>query len=442
MPTVIASPATGPERQVELDFSNMTITTIFSGVAKIQTQGLLFKEMHFMNTYWRNVIGNGSFGVVHLAKMKSSGEMVAIKKVLQDRRFKLRELQIMRDLNHKNVVQLKFFFYSAGVNDAELFRALAYIHSLGWLNSFFSFFLLFALFPEKKIYFVAALCTAGVSVRAHFNSIIYAVADRRFSGICHRDIKPQNLLVDPVTSVLKLCDFGSAKYMVNGESNLSYICSRYYRAPELMFGSNNYTCSVDVWSAGAVLAELLYGRPVFSGRCGLEQLIAVIRVLGTPSKNEILEMNPQYVEQKLPIIKATPWPCVFSPETCPLAVDLVSLVLAYSPSKRLRPLAACAHAFFDELRKSNLKLPNGRPIPNCTDFTLDELASDANLLPILCPQLLGTSSPREITTESKMDVSLCGTRGEITDVESAGDWAEAHRYRLFTGTFWEGRKFF
>ena len=60
-------------------------------------------------------------------------------------------------------------------------------------------------------------------------------------GICHRDIKPQNLLLDPTTGVLKLCDFGSAKILIAGEPNVSYICSRYYRTPELIFGSINYS---------------------------------------------------------------------------------------------------------------------------------------------------------------------------------------------------------
>ncbi|KAI8531523.1 hypothetical protein RHMOL_Rhmol11G0142900 [Rhododendron molle] len=77
-------------------------------------------------------------------------------------------------------------------------------------------------------------------------------------GVCHRDIKPQNLLVSPHTHQVKLCDFGSAKVLVRGEPNISYICSRYYRAPELIFGATEYTTAIDIWSAGCVMAELLH----------------------------------------------------------------------------------------------------------------------------------------------------------------------------------------
>lgn len=126
-------------------------------------------------------------------------------------------------------------------------------------------------------------------------------------GICHRDIKPQNLLLDPDTGVLKLCDFGSAKHLVKGEPNVSYICSRYYRAPELIFGAIDYTTRIDVWSAGCVLAELLLGQPIFPGDSGVDQLVEIIKVLGTPTKEQIKEMNPNYTEFKFPQIKSHPW---------------------------------------------------------------------------------------------------------------------------------------
>jgi glycogen synthase kinase 3 beta len=67
------------------------------------------------------------------------------------------------------------------------------------------------------------------------------------------------VLVDPSSHVLKLCDFGSAKQLVPGEPNVSYICSRYYRAPELIFGNSDYGCVIDVWSVGCVIAELMLG---------------------------------------------------------------------------------------------------------------------------------------------------------------------------------------
>lgn len=80
-------------------------------------------------------------------------------------------------------------------------------------------------------------------------------------GICHRDIKPQNLLVDQSTGVLKLCDFGSAKQLLHGEPNVSYICSRYYRAPELIFGAINYTTNIGKWTHGVIAVGTTINPP-------------------------------------------------------------------------------------------------------------------------------------------------------------------------------------
>lgn len=117
------------------------------------------------------------------------------------------------------------------------------------------------------------------------------------------------------------------------EPNVSYICSRYYRAPELIFGATNYTTAIDVWSLGCVFAELLLGVPLFPGESGVDQLVEIIKVLGTPRRDEIEAMNPSYTEFKFPQIKAHPWDKVFRSRTPPDAIDLVSKMLAYDPAK-------------------------------------------------------------------------------------------------------------
>jgi kinase len=77
-------------------------------------------------------------------------------------------------------------------------------------------------------------------------------------------------LVDVNEFVLKICDFGSAKRLVKGEPNVAYICSRYYRAPELIFGATEYTNAIDVWSMGCVIAEMVIGEPVFPGESAVD----------------------------------------------------------------------------------------------------------------------------------------------------------------------------
>ncbi|KAH9791380.1 Shaggy-related protein kinase zeta [Citrus sinensis] len=334
------------------------------------------------------VVGTGSFGIVFQAKCLETGETVAIKKVLQDRRYKNRELQLMRLMDHPNVISLKHCFFSTTSKD-ELF-----------LN------LVMEYVPETMY-----------RVLKHYSSmnqrmpLIYIFRGLAYihtvPGVCHRDVKPQNLLVDPLTHQVKLCDFGSAKVLValaaysmasgdisslvapklvegdelplfpypvvelqvKGEANISYICSRYYRAPELIFGATEYTTSIDIWSAGCVLAELLLGQ-----------------VLGTPTREEIRCMNPNYTDFRFPQIKAHPWHKVFHKRMPPEAIDLASRLLQYSPSLRCTALEACAHPFFDELREPNARLPNGRPFPPLFNFKQELAGASPELINRLIPE--------------------------------------------------------
>jgi glycogen synthase kinase 3 beta len=94
---------------------------------------------------------------------------------------------------------------------------------------------------QVKLYMYQVCAGAITSCDELTFQLLRSLAYIHSVGICHRDIKPQNLLLNPATGILKLCDFGSAKILIAGEPNVSYICSRYYRAPELIFGATNYT---------------------------------------------------------------------------------------------------------------------------------------------------------------------------------------------------------
>ncbi|KAL9665455.1 hypothetical protein QQ045_020875 [Rhodiola kirilowii] len=353
------------------------------------------------------VVGTGSFGIVFQAKCLESGETVAIKKVLQDRRYKNRELQLMRLMDHPNVVSLKHCFFSTTSKD-ELFLNLVmeYVPE--------------TMYRVLKHYNNANQRMPLIYVKLYTYQIFRGLAYiHTVPGVCHRDLKPQNLLVDPLTHQVKLCDFGSAKVLAKGEANIAYICSRYYRAPELIFGATEYTTSIDIWSAGCVLAELLLGQvqnhslmenscyvkhfvfnvfhfshcsnfvfvqPLFPGENAVDQLVEIIKVLGTPTREEIRCMNPTYTDFRFPQIKAHPWHKVFQKRMPPEAIDLASRLLQYSPSLRCTALEALAHPFFDELREPNVRLPNGRPLPPLFNFKQELAGASPELINKLIPE--------------------------------------------------------
>ena len=321
------------------------------------------------------IIGSGSFGVVYQATVAENGESVAIKKVFQDKRYKNRELQMLKELNHPNVIKLRQAFYTPGDKPEEIYLNVVMDYIPDTLSRVIRHY--YKSKTQMPILFVKLYAYQMLRSLAYIHAI----------GICHRDIKPQNVLVDTNSQVLKMCDFGSAKKLIKGEPNVSYICSRYYRAPELIFGATEYTPAIDVWSTGCVIAELILGQPVFPGESAVDQIVEIIKILGTPNKNQIIAMNPEYTEYRFPIIKAYPWSKVFKNKQLPEEFyDLMGKLLTYDPIIRIKPLKALNHPFFDELRDKSTLLQNGRPLPELFNFMMEEIKTDPEVMRELIPK--------------------------------------------------------
>ena len=173
----------------------------------------------------------------------------------------------MKELDHPSCIKLKHAFYTSGEKQDEVYLNLV----MDFISD--------NAYRVMKNYHKAHTRIPILFVKLYAFQILRSLAYIHVLGICHRDIKPQNLLIDSITHILKLCDFGSAKKLIKGEPNVSYICSRYYRAPELIFGSSDYSTQIDVWSTGCVIAEFLLGQPLFPGDSGVDQLVEIIKVL-------------------------------------------------------------------------------------------------------------------------------------------------------------------
>lgn len=267
----------------------------------------------------------------------------------------------MRTLNHRNICQIKYYFYSQPANskkdngDVSLNIVMEYVPETA--SQVIRYY-------RKRKQHVPLLL-----IKLYMYQLFRSLAYSHSLGICHRDIKPENILVNPLTGVAKLCDFGSAKMLMENNANVAYICSRYYRAPELIFGATNYNCSIDIWSAGCVMGELLLEKPLFPGETSIDQLVEIIRVIGDPSIQEVKAMNPDYfLQNPFPKVPAKSFSEVI--KGCDdTTANLLNDIFQYDPKKRPTAIEALAHPFFDDLRNPETKLSTGNDLPKLFDFS-------------------------------------------------------------------------
>nr|GME05744.1 mitogen-activated protein kinase 3 [Ipomoea batatas] len=279
-------------------------------------------------------IGRGAYGIVCSALNAKTNEMVAIKKIadafdnFMDAKRTLREIKLLRHLEHENVIAIK------DVIPPPLRREFNDVY----------------IATELMDTDLHQIIRSNQGLSEEHCQILRGLKYIHSANVIHRDLKPSNLLLNSNCD-LKICDFGLARTNLDNEFMTEYVVTRWYRAPELLLNSSDYTAAIDVWSVGCIFMELMNRKPLFQGKDHVHQMRLITELLGTPTDSDlgsIQNENARRYIRQLPLRPRQQLANVF-PHVHPLAIDLVDKMLTFNPSKRITVEEALAHPYLAQL---------------------------------------------------------------------------------------------
>ncbi|XP_017221850.1 cyclin-dependent kinase G-2 [Daucus carota subsp. sativus] len=299
-----------------------------------------------------NKIDEGTYGVVYRAKDKKTGEVVALKKVKMEKEREgfpltsLREINILLSFDHPSIVDVKEVVVGSSLD--SIFMVMEYMeHDLK------------ALMETKKQPFSQS------EVKCLMLQLLEGVKYLHDNWVLHRDLKTSNLLLNN-RGELKICDFGLARQYGSPLKPYTHlVVTLWYRAPELLLGTKQYSTAIDMWSLGCIMAELLSKEPLFNGKTEFDQIDKIFKMLGVPNETiwpgfsklpgvKVKNVKQPYnlLRKKFPATSFTG-----SPVLSDAGFDLLNKLLTYDPEKRITADAALNHEWFREV-----------PLPKSKDF--------------------------------------------------------------------------
>ncbi|XP_064465676.1 cyclin-dependent kinase 1-like [Ornithodoros turicata] len=278
-------------------------------------------------------IGEGRYGVVYKCEDKRNGQIVALKKIRPEREDEgvpstaMREISFLRELIHPNIVCLQDVL----IEKNGLFLVFEFL-SMD-LKEYID------TIPEdqqmdKKL------------VKSYMRQILEAILFCHQRRVLHRDLKPQNLLIDQKGNI-KVADFGLARAFCNPIRVYTHeVATLWYRAPEVLLGSPRYSIPIDIWSIGCIFVEMYNKKPLFHGDSEIDQLFRIFRTLGTPTEDTwpgvagLRDYKPTFPSWKDNILGS------MVTDMDSEAIDLLKKMLTYDPAKRISARDALEHPYF------------------------------------------------------------------------------------------------
>uniref|UniRef100_A0A8C0K496 mitogen-activated protein kinase n=1 Tax=Canis lupus dingo TaxID=286419 RepID=A0A8C0K496_CANLU len=338
-------------------------------------------------------VGSGAYGAVCCAIDKRSGEKVAIKKLSRPFQSEIfakrayRELQLLKHMQHENVIGLLDVFTPASS-----------------LRSFHDFYLVMP-FMQTDLQKIMGMEFSEDKIQYLVYQMLKGLKYIHSAGVVHRDLKPGNLAVNEDCE-LKILDFGLARH-ADAEMT-GYVVTRWYRAPEVILSWMHYNQTVDIWSVGCIMAEMLTGKTLFKGKDYLDQLSQILKVTGVPGAEFVQKLNDKAAKSYIQALPQSPkkdfsqlFPCA-SPQGeswgCPsghlpssprvalpglgcevlsvaAATDLLEKMLELDVDKRLTASQALAHPFFEPFRDPEEETEASQPFNDSLEhekLTVDE----------------------------------------------------------------------
>ncbi|NXG99779.1 MK12 kinase, partial [Loxia leucoptera] len=264
-----------------------------------------------------------------------SGTKVAIKKLYRPFQSELfakrayRELRLLKHMKHENVIGILDVF----TPDITLEKFNDFYLVMPFMGTDLSKIMKHEKLTEDRIQFLVYQMLKGLK---YIHS----------SGIIHRDLKPGNLAVNEDCE-LKILDFGLARH--TDSEMTGYVVTRWYRAPEVILNWMHYTQTVDIWSVGCIMAEMITGRPLFKGNDHLDQLTEIMKITGTPTQDFVQKLHSQDAKnyiKSLPKVQKKDFASILKYAN-PLAVNLLEKMLVLDAEKRVTAAEALVHPYFE-----------------------------------------------------------------------------------------------
>ncbi|XP_076469740.1 mitogen-activated protein kinase 14-like [Babylonia areolata] len=278
-------------------------------------------------------IGVGAYGQVVSAYDKHTDTKVAIKKLARPFQTAIhakrtyRELRMLKHMNHENVINLlDCFTPNKGIDEFSDVYMVTPLMGAD-LNNIFKTQRL----SDDHVQFLVYQILRGLK---YIHS----------AGIIHRDLKPSNIAVNEDCE-LKILDFGLARHAE--DEMTGYVATRWYRAPEIMLNWMKYNNTVDIWSVGCIMAEMISGKPLFPGTDHIDQLTRILQLVGSPDDHlfdKISSEDAKKFIRSMPIMRKRDFKELFVTAT-PEAVDLLERMLDLDTERRISATEALAHPY-------------------------------------------------------------------------------------------------